>query len=59
MDKTPYDLAIVELDEGFRIMTNVKPPESGKIGSRIEITTTKQSEDFFLPLATLLRRDIN
>ena len=59
MDKTPYDLAIVELDEGFRIMTNVKPPVPGKIGSRIEITTTKQSEDFFLPLATLLRRDIN
>ena len=36
--KAPYDLAIVELDEGFRIMINVTPPMLGKIGSRIRVT---------------------
>lgn len=28
---TPYPLALIELDEGFRLMTNVIGPESGNV----------------------------
>ena len=51
--KAPYDLAIVELDEGFRIMVNVTPPMLGKIGSRIGMTFKEQADLSILPEAKL------
>lgn len=55
-DKTPYDLALVELDEGFRIMVNVTPATKGQIGSRIKIIFEKKSDEISLPQATLLSK---
>ena len=52
-EKAPYDLAIVELDEGFRIMVNVTPPMLGKIGSRIGMTFQEQADLSLLPEAKL------
>ena len=52
-DKTPYDLAIVELAESFRIMVNVNPAQTGKIGSRIKIVFEERSDGVFVPQAVL------
>ena len=49
--KVPYDLAIVELDEGFRFMVNVSPPMVGKIGSRLRLTFQEKTDPPFLPEA--------
>lgn len=53
-DFAPYVIAIVELDEGPRMMTNiigVEPvPEHLPIGMRVEVTFERQSDEITLPL---------
>jgi len=53
-DFVPYVIAIVELDEGPRMMTNiigVEPvPEHLPIGMRVEVTFERQSDEITLPL---------
>ena len=55
--KTPYDIALVELDEGFRIMVNVTPVSKGKIGSKIKIFFEKKSDEISLPQASLVDKN--
>ena len=50
----PYAIAIVELDEGPRLMTNIvgcpQTPEALALDMRLEVTFEKQSEAITLPL---------
>ena len=52
--KPPYVLAMIELDEGPRMMSNVigiEPlPENLPVGLPLEVTWEKQSDDITLPL---------
>ena len=47
----PYVVAIVELDEGARMMTNIVgcPPESVRIGQRVAVSYEDVSTDISLP----------
>jgi uncharacterized OB-fold protein len=47
----PYVLGIVELDEGWRMNTNVIniPPEQLKIGQRVEVVWDDVTPEFSLP----------
>jgi uncharacterized protein len=47
----PYVLAIVELDEGWRMNSNVVniPPEDVKIGMRVEVVWADVTPEFTLP----------
>jgi uncharacterized OB-fold protein len=53
-DATPYVIAIVELDEGPRMMTNIidanPSPESLPIGMPVEVAWDRQSDEITLPL---------
>lgn len=53
-DWTPYVIAIVELDEGPRMMTNIigvdPAPENLPVDMRVEVTFEQQSDDITLPL---------
>jgi hypothetical protein len=42
----PYVIALVDLDEGFRMMLNVRdcPPETVRIGMRVKIVFEQQGE---------------
>ncbi|EHP42068.1 hypothetical protein OR16_16637 [Cupriavidus basilensis OR16] len=55
--RLPYAVAIVELDEGVRLMANIlnaDPAEIG-IGKRVKVVFEKVSEDMKLPQFELLR----
>jgi uncharacterized OB-fold protein len=47
----PYVVAIVELDEGPRMMTNIvgSPPDSVRIGQRVEVRFEDVNEEVSLP----------
>ncbi len=53
-DAAPYVIAIVELDEGPRMMTNIigidPTPENLPIDLPVEVTWEQQSDDITLPL---------
>jgi uncharacterized OB-fold protein len=53
-DWTPYVIAVVQLDEGPRMMTNivgVEPtPENLPVDMPVEVTFERQSDDITLPL---------
>ena len=38
-DQTPYNVALIDVDEGFRMMSRVEdlPPENIKIGARVKV----------------------
>jgi uncharacterized OB-fold protein len=50
----PYAIAVVELDEGPRLMTNIiecpQTPEALQLDMRLEVTFSRQSEEITLPL---------
>jgi hypothetical protein len=50
--EVPYVTAVVELEEGPRIVTNVVgvPPDQVKIGMPVAVSFEKVSEEIFLPL---------
>ncbi len=50
-DRTPYAVAIVELDEGPRLLTNIvdSPLESVRIGARVRVCFERISEEVVLP----------
>jgi uncharacterized OB-fold protein len=49
----PYAIAVVELDEGPRLMTNIvdcpQTPEALQLDMRLEVTFARQSEEITLP----------
>jgi len=51
-DDYPYILALIDLDEGIRIMSNIVDcdPEKAKIGMEVEVSFKKISEEYTLPL---------
>jgi uncharacterized OB-fold protein len=48
----PYVVALVELDEGVRLMTNVvdAPPDAVAVGDRVQVTWEELSDGRRLPL---------
>lgn len=49
-DETPYVVALIELDEGVRMMTRmVAAPEDVRIDLRVVVTFTDLAEDLTLP----------
>jgi hypothetical protein len=50
-DRLPYVLAVVELDEGIRILTNIVecPVESVRIGMPVEVVFEDLSDEVALP----------
>ncbi len=55
-DEVPYTIALIDLDEGFRMMMNVLdcPPEEVEIGSRVRIVF-RPHDEVMLPQAELDR----
>lgn len=53
--EVPYVLALVDLDEQFRMMVNVRTPapEAVRIGQRVEIVFERQPGGIALPQAVL------
>jgi hypothetical protein len=56
-DQEPYNVALIDVDEGFRMMSRVEgiPPESVGIGMRVEVRMHPGNEDqppypVFVPL---------
>jgi uncharacterized OB-fold protein len=51
-DRVPYVVALVDLDEGVRMMTNVVDcdPDDVSIGMEVEATFQRLSDDITLPL---------
>ena len=51
---TPYAIAVVELEEGPRMMTNIveceQTPEALPLDMKLEVTFEKQNDDITLPL---------
>jgi uncharacterized OB-fold protein len=53
-DKAPYVVAIVELDEGVRMMSNVRgAPEDMKIGRRVKVAFEELDDKITLPVFEL------
>ncbi len=50
-DEVPYVLAIIDLDEGWRLNTNIVgiDPQDVKIGMRVEVTWDDVTPEFSLP----------
>jgi uncharacterized protein len=50
--EVPYVVALVDLDEGARLMTNIVgcPPETVAIGMRVTVTFRRVSDEAALPL---------
>ncbi|GAB4332328.1 MAG: OB-fold domain-containing protein [Dehalococcoidia bacterium] len=52
--EAPYAIAVVELDEGPRMMTNMvdveQTPEALQLDMPVEVTFEQRSEDIFVPL---------
>lgn len=53
-DKDPYNVAIIELDEGFRMMSRVEdiPAQQVKIGMRVAVRMHTDEEDQVYPVFT-------
>ena len=51
-DEVPYVVAVVELEEGPRLMSNLKgcAPEAAKIGMSLKVAFRKLSESVTLPV---------
>jgi uncharacterized OB-fold protein len=51
-DKLPYVAAVVDLDEGPRMMTNVvgTDPEALRVGMRLEVTFEELADGFHIPV---------
>ena len=51
-EKVPYTVAIVELDEGPRLMTNLVDTDGVelRIGLAVEVTFVEQTDEFVLPM---------
>ena len=51
----PYVVAIIELDEGARMMTNIVgcPPDSVKIGQRVSVVFEDVTDEISLPKFTV------
>ncbi|VWX49945.1 Zn-ribbon domain-containing OB-fold protein [Novosphingobium sp. 9U] len=53
-DETPYVVAIVELDEGPRMMSRITgDPEAVRIGQRVKVRFERQSDELTLPFFEL------
>jgi uncharacterized OB-fold protein len=54
----PYSIAVVELEEGPRLMTNIigcpQEPEALQLDARVEVVFVKQNDDITLPLFKLV-----
>ena len=54
ISETPYAIAVVELDEGPRMMTNIveceQTPEALPLDMKLEVTFEQQNDDITLPL---------
>ncbi|QKH34159.1 Zn-ribbon domain-containing OB-fold protein [Achromobacter pestifer] len=50
-EKVPYVVAMIDLDEGVRMMANIidSPPEAVRIGSRVRVCFERVSDDIALP----------
>ncbi|WP_447918553.1 Zn-ribbon domain-containing OB-fold protein [Achromobacter aegrifaciens] len=50
-EKVPYVVAMIDLDEGARMMANIvdSPPEAIRIGSRVRVCFEQVSDDITLP----------
>ncbi len=50
--EVPYTVAIVELEEGWHMLTNLVdcPPEEMRVGLPVEVTFRRMSEEVTLPL---------
>ena len=50
-DQTPYDIVLVELEEGPRIISNMvdTPPDEVRIGMPVEVAFQRVSEEIALP----------
>jgi uncharacterized protein len=49
-EDVPYVLALIDLDEGFRMMSNIVGRNEGiNIGDKVIVTFEKRSEEIFLP----------
>ncbi|MFN0004224.1 MAG: Zn-ribbon domain-containing OB-fold protein [Burkholderiaceae bacterium] len=48
----PYNIALIDLDEGFRMMSRVEemPPEKVSIGMRVKMKMSKDKEGRALPV---------
>ena len=48
----PYNVALIDLDEGFRMMSRVEglPPEDVRIGMRVRVRFVDDGEDHPLPV---------
>ena len=48
----PYTVAIVELEEGWYMLTNLvgSPPEEMRVGMQLEVTFRRMSDEVTLPL---------
>lgn len=51
-DDVPYVVAVIELDEGPRLLANIVESDTGSlaIGDRVEVTFEDRSEDLTLPM---------
>jgi hypothetical protein len=52
MDRTPYAVALVDLDEGARLMTNIVgcDPDDVAVGMRVQVTWELLTDGRHLPL---------
>jgi len=50
-DRLPYNVALVELDEGPRLITNIVacPVEAVKLGMKVSVAFEQQSPEIWLP----------
>ncbi|MBD9474500.1 Zn-ribbon domain-containing OB-fold protein [Achromobacter sp. ACM01] len=50
-EKVPYVVAMIDLDEGVRMMANIidTPPEAVRIGSRVRVCFEQVSDEISLP----------
>ena len=50
--EVPYTVAIIELDEGFHMLSNLVEcePEAMQIGMRLEVTFRRMSDEITLPM---------
>jgi len=50
--EVPYTVAIVELEEGFHMLTNLVgcPPEQMRVGMPVEVEFRRMSEEISLPM---------
>ena len=55
--ETPYNVSIVQLDEGPRLFSNVVgvPPNQVKVGDRVEVVFDPVTEDVTIPRFTPVR----